>query len=296
LIEVAVSLAPTTLWNTIPLGMYEKALPSDWSWDRRLAAARAAGFTYLELSIDESQERLDRLSWNPAQCAELRRAGEAAGLPILTLCLSAHRQYPLGSHDPAIRARARDMVARSLCLSGELGARVILLEGYDAFYEPSDEATAGWFVEGLQAAAALAGQAGVMLGLENADRPIVESIPRALGVIQQVNSPWLQLYPDMGNLIGAGYDPVEELALAAGHIVAMHVKDARPGVIRGMPFGEGAVPFVDVFRALRTAGFAGPLTIEMWAHMDRDGDALGSVRAAIRFVRARLAEAWGVES
>lgn len=36
------------------LGLYEKALPAEWSWERRLSAARELGFDYMEISIDET--------------------------------------------------------------------------------------------------------------------------------------------------------------------------------------------------------------------------------------------------
>ena len=44
-----------------PLGIYEKALPKDLNWTSRLALAQARGFDFLEISIDESDERLARL-------------------------------------------------------------------------------------------------------------------------------------------------------------------------------------------------------------------------------------------
>ena len=39
---------------TLPVGLYEKALPEPWSWDKRLTAAAAAGYDFVEISIDES--------------------------------------------------------------------------------------------------------------------------------------------------------------------------------------------------------------------------------------------------
>ncbi|MGM0108976.1 hexulose-6-phosphate isomerase [Enterococcus sp. AZ172] len=43
------------------IGLYEKALPSGWSWQERLDAVKELGFDFLEISIDESEERLARL-------------------------------------------------------------------------------------------------------------------------------------------------------------------------------------------------------------------------------------------
>lgn len=54
------------------IGLYEKALPSGWSWQERLDAVKELGFDFLEISIDESEERLARLDWTNEQIAELK--------------------------------------------------------------------------------------------------------------------------------------------------------------------------------------------------------------------------------
>ena len=35
-----------------PLGIYEKALPNDFTWLEKMQAAKQAGFDYIEISID----------------------------------------------------------------------------------------------------------------------------------------------------------------------------------------------------------------------------------------------------
>jgi len=76
---------------------------------------------------------------------------------------------------------------------------------------------------------------------------------------------------------------------ARGHLVGVHVKDARPGVPRRVPFGEGDVPFVAAFQRLKAGGFAGPMMIEMWN--DDRPDSAAVCAAARRWVETRLAEA-----
>jgi predicted hexulose-6-phosphate isomerase len=267
-----------------PVGLYEKALPAPWSWDKRLAMAAEAGYDFLEISIDESDERLGRLDWPAATKAELRRSIAAADVPILTMCLSGHRKYPLGSESPQVRARADDIMRHAIEFSADVGVRIVQVAGYDVFYEGSDAGSAARFVEGLCRAAELASRAGVMLALENVDVPLSESLARCMAIVRQVDSLWFQLYPDMANVAAAGYDPVAELALCKGHLVAIHVKDSLPRIIRRVPFGAGIVPFERVFRALADMHYGGPLVVEMWADPDGDGDAVATVRAARRFV------------
>jgi L-ribulose-5-phosphate 3-epimerase len=49
--------------HAMPVGVYEKALPIDVSWGRRLELAAQAGYDFVEISIDESHARLARLNW-----------------------------------------------------------------------------------------------------------------------------------------------------------------------------------------------------------------------------------------
>ena len=56
------------------LGLYEKALPKDISWYVRLRLSKTLGFDFVELSIDETDERLARLDWTKAQRKEIRDA------------------------------------------------------------------------------------------------------------------------------------------------------------------------------------------------------------------------------
>ena len=292
--------SPTSADSTLrpfqrPIGLYEKAMPADWSWPQRMAAAAEAGYDYVEICVDESDERLARLHWSPAECAEVRRATCDAGLRSLTLCLSAHRKYPLGSHSPDTRRRSLDIMRRGLDLASALDAKIILMEGYDVFYEEHDAGTVARFIDGLRQCAAWAAPAAIMLGLENVDVPVTGTMRGLLQLIAAVDSPWLQVYADMANLVAMAPEPppsddpahsptVLGLQQARGRLVAVHVKDGIPGVVRGVRFGQGQVPFAAAFATLNAIDFHGPLTVEMWAHLDPTGDPLASIRGARQFV------------
>ena len=75
-------------------------------------------------------------------------------------------------------------------------------------------------------------------------------------------------------------------------LLGIHVKDAMPKIIRGIPFGEGIVPFRETFRVLAETGFWGMLGVEMWGHMHPDQDPIESAAAARRFVEELVSEAW----
>jgi L-ribulose-5-phosphate 3-epimerase len=277
----------------IPVGVYEKAFPADYSLEQILTSAKQIGYDFVEISIDESSARLERLFWTHAERALLRQAIFDIGMPIWGMGVSAHRKFPLGSASPELRKKGLDILYRSIELASDLGVKVIQIMGYDAFYEPSNESTQACYLEGLRAGVYWASTAGIMLGLENGDHELVDSVEKTMRFVNILNSPWFQAYPDIGNMTAAGHSPLEQLPLAAGHILGVHVKDTRPGELRGVPLEHGIVPFPETFRLLARMGFAGPLVIEMWAHLDPTGNPVGSAAKARITVKQWIAEAWG---
>lgn len=61
----------------------------------RLVLAKSCGFDFVEMSVDETDERLSRLDWSAAQRTSLVAAMIETGVGIPSMCLSAHRRFPL---------------------------------------------------------------------------------------------------------------------------------------------------------------------------------------------------------
>ena len=273
----------------LPLGIYEKALPLVADWYERLDLARNAGFDFVELSCDESTERQARMNWTPAQRRDLRNAIDRSGVPLLTMCLSAHRALALGSADARTRRKGLDLLQKAIDFSLDLGVRIIQVAGYYDYYGQIDNGTEQRYLDNLAEGIVWASEAGVMLGVETMEGSnVVDSIRRAMCHIEALNSPWFQIYPDIGNLAAHGFDIGEELDSGNGHIVGVHVKDSRPGEPRRVPFGEGVVPFVEAFRKLADLGFRGPVLIEMWN--DNRSDTMDLIVAARQWVVGKMWE------
>jgi L-ribulose-5-phosphate 3-epimerase len=277
------------LQTRIPMGIYEKALPDYSCWLQRLSSARTAGFDFVEMSVDETPERLARLDWSGESRQVLRNAIAETGIPILTMCLSAHRKYPLGSASAGIRQRSLEILQKAIDFAASTGIRVIQIAGYYVYYEPHVSESVLRYQDGLARGIDWAAQAGVMLALENVDGEDVTSISRAMSFVETFDSPWFQIYPDIGNLGEHGLDVCAELERGRGHMVGVHVKDTRPGEPRRVPFGEGAVPFVEAFRKLAQMNFAGPLLLEMWN--DDSPDSVRIVQEARKWVFDRMVQA-----
>ena len=274
------------------IGIYEKALPASQDWSELLSVASRTGFDFVEMSIDPSPNRLRRLDWTHNERIKLRHQMESLGMAIHSICLSAHRESPLGSSEPAVRKFGLEILQKSIDLAHDLGIRLIQLAGYDTWNGPSTDASKEHYRDGLRRGVDWASQAGVLLGLENQERGYIDSITTASKVVRAIDSPYLGLYSDVGNLIVNGLDIKMEIPAAKGILFGVHIKDTKPGVPRRVPFGEGRVPFELVFEQLLAIGFRGILTVEMWNDNLPEPEEI--CRQANVLVKKYLEDAWRI--
>jgi L-ribulose-5-phosphate 3-epimerase len=249
---------------SMKLGIYEKFLQNNIALPVKLDMARKAGFEFMDIAVDETQELIDRLDWPLRERIKVRNATMGSGISIYGIVLSAHRKYPLGSASREIRQKAGEILGKAINLAYDIGARVIQIAGYYVFYDEPADSAEKWFLDGLCKGVDLASEAGIMLGLENVDGRDIISISKARQIVDYIGSPWMQLYPDLGNLVANGLNIRSELTAGRGHFVGIHLKDARLGEYRRVPFGDGIVPFNDAFRELKDIGYRGPFLLEMW--------------------------------
>lgn len=271
------------------LGLYEKALPAGLTWPERFTAAGRLGFDFVEISIDETDERLGRLYWSERKCRELSKAICDSSMHLQSMCLSAHRRFPFGSSDAAVREKAYDIARRAIFFALQFGIRVIQVAGYDVYYEPSTERTRAAFMECLAEFVRMAEKYQIMLAMEIMDTDYIGSIPAYRRLKQAIPSPWFTVYPDIGNLSAWNPDAIFQLESAKDEIVAVHLKDTLApcagfeGKFKEVPFGTGCVNFSAAFRKLETIGFAGPYMMEMWHHPGTNADI--EVASALAFIR-----------
>ncbi|MFZ7198574.1 L-ribulose-5-phosphate 3-epimerase [Avibacterium avium] len=276
------------------LGIYEKALPKHISWQDRLSIAKACGFDFVEISIDESDERLSRLDWTKAQRLELVQAIIKTGVTIPSMCLSGHRRFPFGSHDEATRQKAYEIMEKAIQLAVDVGIRTIQLAGYDVYYEEQDESTLERFQQGMEWAVELAASNQVTLSMEIMDTQFMSSITRWKKWDDIIRSPWFTVYPDLGNLSAWNDNVVEELKLGIDKISAIHLKDTYKvtetctGQFRDVPFGEGCVDFVICFKTLAELNYRGAFLIEMWT--EKAQEPIEEIIKARRFIEQKMQE------
>lgn len=274
-----------------PIGIYEKATPKHFTWKERLEFAKELGFNFVEMSVDESDARLARLDWTKEERLEVVKAIYETGVRIPTICFSGHRRYPMGSADPVLEAKSMETMQACIELAQDLGVRVIQLAGYDVYYEDKSPETRKRFLKNLRQACTWAEQAQVMLAIEIMDDPFINSIEKYLAIEKEINSPYLFVYPDTGNLAAWHNDFYSEFLLGHNSIAALHLKDTYPvtetskGQFRDVPFGQGCVDWESTFQVLKETNYQGPFLIEMWSE---NCETVEETKAAIQAAQAFL--------
>lgn len=225
------------------------------------------------MSIDESDERLERLNWGKKQRLEIVKNKLDTGIGIHSICLSGHRRFALGSQNKANEARAKEIMERAIELAYDIGVRNIQLAGYDVYpdYEPRSAATKEQYIQNLEWSVQLAAQAQVMLSMEIMDTEFMSTLSRWQEYDAIIQSPWFTVYPDIGNVSAWNVDVKAEFTKTIDKITAIHLKDTyavtatSKGQFRDVPFGAGCVDFVAFFKLLKQLNYRGSFVLEQWS-------------------------------
>lgn len=249
------------------IGLYEKAMPPDLTWKQKLLTAKKADYDYVEISIDETDEKIRRLDMPSEERLQMVEWMYETGMPIRSMCVSALTRYSLGNADEALCRRGMEIVEKALRLADDLGIRIVMIPGYDVYYENSTAKTQKRFIDNLKKTAEIAASYGVTVGLETMENNFMNTVWKAMYYVQQVNSVYLNIYPDSGNIknaaVALGNDEIQDLLAGKGHITSLHLKETVPGIFREIPYGEGHVDFEKIIEAAWAIGIRKYVT-EFW--------------------------------
>lgn len=229
------------------IGIYEKAIPEKYSILEMLQFAKEAGYDFFEISIDRTEEKIARLYQKDYQDIA-SKAIKQTEFPIQSLCLSALGTYTLGNDNKQIEVWAKDIFEKAVIFAEMLGIRIIQIPAYDM---PKlgirTKDTDKRFLYNLQTEIRFAAAHGVLVALENMENDYANTIKKCMRIINQVNSPYLQLYPDSGNIMSAASNDniniIEDMYAGYGHYVGFHLKETKPDKFGGLFYGDGQVDF-----------------------------------------------------
>jgi hexulose-6-phosphate isomerase len=232
-------------------------LPNGLSYVERFSLARSAGFEGIEMQTVT----------DPEEAAEVLEASKKTGLPIHSVMNAAHWRYPLSSGDASVVSQSVAGMETSLRNAALWGADAVLLVPavVDATTTYADAWTRSQQVI-RERLLPLATQLRVVIAVEEVWNKFLLSPLEFARYVDELSSPWLKAYFDVGNVMFYGF-PHDWIRTLGARIVKVHVKDFqldRPnGRFAWKNLGEGDVDWRAVRGALADIAYAGFVTTEV---------------------------------
>ncbi len=253
------------------------------SWREEFKRAKDAGLAYIEWIHDEYGRTANPI-FHEAGLAEMDALKAEYGIATPALCGDWFMDFPL------VRCSAEELAERErhlhelIPVAARIGARKIVLPFVDQSKMVGESEKAS-VREVLRRALPVVEEYGVELHLETDFGP-----EEFAAFLAEIEHPMLKVNWDSGNSSGLGYVATEEFAAYGERIGSVHLKDRyrKPGGgIETRPLGTGSADFEDVFRAIRSIGYTGGLTLQVARGVD--GDEVEFIRGQIEYVKDRIA-------
>lgn len=180
-----------------------------------------------------------------------------------------------------------ELLPASLDFAGELGARLVVIFGFDRAGAPPGLPT-DEVLNCLRLAAERAHAARIQIVLENEDGFWADTGQRSAQILQRINHPALGLNWDPGNAFFAGDEPYPTgYQFVRGLVRHVHFKDARRDPDGRLVYtATGQVDWKGQIHALASDGYDGYISIETHIHPK-----VASARMAVDRLQALIAEA-----
>lgn len=232
-------------------------LPKTGSYAERFAIGRAAGFEAIEM----------RTVTDEAEANEIRQASLDSGLKIHSVMNEAHWRLPLSSSDPDVVSGSVQGMETSLRNAALWGADTVLL--VPAVVDASTSYKDAWTRSQRvirERLLPVAEKLKVVIAIEEVWNKFLLSPLEFAAYVDEMDSPWLQAYFDVGNVVFYGY-PQDWIRTLGKRIVKVHVKDFKlergKGQFAWKNIGEGDIDWPEVRRALADIGYSGYVTTEV---------------------------------
>lgn len=244
----ALTTTPAAAKVNWPIGCFNRPW-TKWSFDETLKQIKAAGYSTTGLLSRTREEPFINADATPEYLTKLKERLAASGLKANMGALRS--RHSISVEDSIKEVRKQLDNAKFLGLEYALSFGVDKPEEYEHYYKVMSDA----------AAYAQDKKIKLVMKPHGGGSGASEEILRCIKAVKQPN---FKIWYDAGNIIHyTGKDPIEELKPIAQYVTGFCAKDCA--TVKGevmIQFGAGKVDFAGVFKALKAAGYKGPLMVE----------------------------------
>jgi hexulose-6-phosphate isomerase len=241
--------------KAVLISMLSKDLP----YAQRFAAAREAGFDAIEMQTISRED----------EAAEIKDAATRSGLRIHSVMNAEHWRFPLSSGDRDVVNRSVAGMEKSLRNAALWAADAVLL--VPAVVDQATSYRDAWTRSQRvirERLLPLARELKVIVAVEEVWNKFLLSPIEFARYVDELDSPWLKAYFDVGNVVFYGF-PQDWIRTLGRRTVKVHLKDFRldrpNGRFAWTNIGDGDIDWLEVRRAFDDAGYQGFFTTEVAA-------------------------------
>ena len=246
------------------LGLYEKAKAPNLSWKDKFDICLKSGFDFMELSLDESIEKKNRLKWNKSQKKDFLDAQKEVGISVPSINISTFKNLVFVD-EKQVFVDAVNLFKEIVDFAYSLNISNIQITSFPFSGKLSVGERENIFVDFLKEITDYICGRNMYISFETQDNGLITNTVSSMKIIEKVNSPWLRYYPDLGNLINFGNlkekyngknDAVENDLKVAKGIRFCHIKETNENHDRRIEFGSGNdhAQYVRHFQLLKELG------------------------------------------
>ncbi|GMV94455.1 MAG: hypothetical protein AMXMBFR82_42330 [Candidatus Hydrogenedentota bacterium] len=226
-------------------------LPKELSDPDKFALAKDCGFDGLE-----SGPIADL-----AQAEVLGQQARDAGVPIHSIIYGGWGA-PLSDPDPAIQEKGRAEVEHALHCAKVMGADNVLL--VPAVVKANVRYIEAWerSQKHIRSLIPVAEELGVLITVEDVWNDFLLSPLEFARYVDEFDSPFVQAYFDVGNIVAFGY-PQDWIRTLGPRIKKVHFKDFKRDTREWTNLMEGSIDWPEVRKAFSEIGYEGFVTAEL---------------------------------
>lgn len=245
------------------------AFPNEWDIKKVFTVAKKAGFDGVELDYG-TESRLNP-NTTDEELKEIRAIADEVGIELKSLSSGFSWFCSPTSDDEETRIAAKALIKGLLYTAHKLGAEsVLIVPGYCGVDSIPGTPVVNYLdvynraLEWMNEYKGLAEELNVDIAIENVGNKFLLSPLDMRNIIDQVNSPKVGCYFDVGNIMPIGY-PEQWIKILRHRIKKLHFKDydRSTGMVRSyVQLLKGNVDYTAVMEALKEIGYDGWATAE----------------------------------